>query len=62
MLYSKSKQTFVNYNKMDLPLENRIYKNNMIVSIHWVPVYEYINRKENVSHTFHNFHNLGGLW
>ena len=39
-------QTFMNYNKMDLPLEKKIHKNNMNVSIHWVLVHLKINRKE----------------
>ena len=65
MLYSKVNQTFVNYNKMYLPLENKIHKNNMNVSIHWVLINDKMNRKENCSHNshnIHNFHNLGGLW
>ena len=57
--YSKNDQTFVNYNKMDLPLENRIYKNNMIASTHWVPVYKEINRKENVFSYFSQFSQSG---
>ena len=47
---------------MDLPLENKIYKNNMKVSIHLVLVNVKINRKENFSHKIHNFYNMGGLW
>ena len=58
MLYSKVNQTFVNYNKMDLPLENKIHKNNMNVSIHWVLIHVKINRKENFSHNSHNIHNF----
>ena len=47
---------------MDLPLENKIYKNNINVSIHRVQVHGKINRKEKFSHKIHNFHNMGGLW
>ena len=59
MLYSKSNQTFVNYNKMDLPLEKSIYKNDMIVSIHWVPVYKDINRKKKCLSHFSQFSHSG---
>ena len=45
-------------NKMDLHLENKIYKNNINVSIQWVQIHVEIFRKENSSHNIHNSHKL----
>ena len=54
MLYSKVNLTFVKYNKMDLPLGNKLHKNNMNVSIHWCNDWELacLERVETSSKTF----------
>ena len=62
MSYSKVNQTFVDCNKMDLPLKNKIHKNNMNVSIHWVLAHVKNNRKENFSHSSRSIHNFFTIW
>ena len=59
MWYSKFNQTFVNYkNKMEMHLENKIYKNNIHVSIQWVQIHVKSLREENLSHNIHISHKL----
>ena len=42
-----------------MPLENKIHKNNMNVSIHWVLIHDKINRKENYFSQYSQFSQSG---
>ena len=59
MWYSKFNQTFVNYKrKWNCFWKNKIHRNKINVSIHWVQIHVQIFREENFSYNIHNSHNL----